>query len=91
MKVNGRWLNRQFGLYAADARYRENGVWYHPLKKFPGVLFDGGGYLRFESEADYLNSGYVKHGPDPNHIHVRNGISSVPGYQQLIPAPKTFA
>lgn len=87
MRITGDLLNEKFDLNAMDARYRRNGVWYHPLRAFPGVLFDGGGYVLFESKKEYLNSKFIKHGPDPNHIHVRNGISSIPGYKSLKPPP----
>jgi len=87
MKLTGKWLNQKYAIGAADARYRENGVWYHPLRAFPGVLFDGGGYLLFKTKAAYLASAWVKHGPDPNHIHVANGISKAAGYVPLRPKP----
>ncbi len=72
MKLTGKWLNQKYAIGAADARYRENGVWYHPLRAFPGV---------------FLASAWVKHGPDPNHIHVANGISKAAGYVPLRPKP----
>jgi 5-methylcytosine-specific restriction protein A len=90
MRVTGKWLNSKYKIGAADARYRENGVWYHPLRAFPAVLFDGGGYVLFKTKADYLSSAYLKHGPDPNHIHVIDGLSSVPGYVVLNPTPIEF-
>ena len=31
----------------APALYREDGKWYHHLKKFPGALFDFNGYIVF--------------------------------------------
>ncbi len=48
-RITGEWLNIAYRLGAAQSRYREDGTWYHPLRRFPGVLFDGGGYVRFES------------------------------------------
>lgn len=53
MRITGKWLNKKYKLGAADARYRENGVWYHPLRSFPAILFDGGGYVLFPSEGAY--------------------------------------
>jgi 5-methylcytosine-specific restriction enzyme A len=66
----GKQLNLQLGLGAMDARYRKDGIWYHPLRAFPGVLFDESGYVWFASESDYKSTPGLKHGPNPNHLHV---------------------
>jgi 5-methylcytosine-specific restriction protein A len=87
-KITGKWLNKKYGIGASQARYRENGVWYHPLKDFPGALFDGDGYVLFSSEAEYLGAATIKHGPDPNHIHAIDGIAKANGYVALHPAPR---
>jgi hypothetical protein len=68
-------LNRIYKLGAAQARYRKNGNWYHALRKFPALLFDGGGFILFKSRANYEKCKLVKKGPHPNHIHVNKGIS----------------
>ena len=34
--ITGTRLNEKYKLGALQARYRENGYWYHPLGKFPG-------------------------------------------------------
>jgi hypothetical protein len=83
-----RCANNSYGLGAAQARYREDGTWYHPLDQFPGVLFDAGGYVRFESPEEYRHCEYVKKGPDPNHIHVEDGIAMIPTYVKLDPPPQ---
>src|SRR5208337_4329445 len=36
--ITGEFLNEKYKIGAAQARYRENGVWYHPLDQFPGAL-----------------------------------------------------
>lgn len=90
MRLTGKWLNRQYRLGAKHARYREDGIWYHPLERFPGVLFDRGGYVRFETESDYLNATFVKHGPNPKHIHLVDGLAGAPGYVTLDPPPREF-
>ena len=41
---------------ALHVLYREDGGWYHQLKKFPGVLFDDRGYVIFETKEDYKNN-----------------------------------
>jgi len=90
-RVTGKLLNKHYGLGAAQARYRENGVWFHPLHQFPGILFDAKGYVIFPTQEDYEKSADVKKGPDPNHIHVLGGIADIPGYVQLNPPPSQVA
>ena len=85
--LTGELLNQKYKIGAVEARYRRNGVWYHPLNAFPGVLFDASGYVLFNSESEYVSCVEVKKGPDPNHIHVRGGISSLPFYVPLDPPP----
>lgn len=85
--ITGERLNEHYEIGAAQARYRENGVWYHPLDQFPGALFDGNGYVLFQTATEYADCDRVKKGPDPNHIHVKGGISSLPSYVRLDPAP----
>jgi len=84
----GDFLNRHYRRQAKQARYRENGVWYHLLEHFPADLYDANGVIRFESETDYRK--YVRIGPEPNSTHadiVGNGISKIPGYEFLKPRP----
>ena len=85
--ITGDHLNEKYKIGAVQARYREDGHWYHPLEKFPGVLFDANGYVLFKTVLDYINCTGVKKGPDPNHIHVDGGIASLPFYVQLDPPP----
>lgn len=89
-QIKGERLNVAYKLGAAQSRYRQDGVWYHPLKKFPGILFDGMGYVLFRTQQEYVACRYVKKGPDPNHIHVEGGIASIPGYVPLDPPPTTL-
>lgn len=64
----GKLLNGKYKRCAKHSRYRENGVWYHLLKRFPADLYDANGVVRFESEDQYRK--YVRIGPDPNSTHV---------------------
>lgn len=86
-RLTGEFLNEFYGLGAKQARYRENGVWYHPLHEFPGVLFDKNGCVVFQTEAEYVDCTEIVKGPDPNHIHARQGISSISKYRVLTPPP----
>jgi 5-methylcytosine-specific restriction protein A len=85
--ITGGGLNATYKLGAAQARYREDGMWYHPLTEFPGVLFDAQGYVLFETREEYESCHHIRKGPDPNHIHVDQGIASIPGYVKLAPPP----
>jgi 5-methylcytosine-specific restriction enzyme A len=86
--IKGEKLNKQYNIGAVQARYREDGRWYHPLEKFPGVLFDASGYVLFKTAMDYANCASVRKGPDPNHIHIEGGIATLPIYVQLNPPPR---
>src|SRR5579863_279545 len=86
-RLTGEFLNDFYGLGAKQARYRENGVWYHPLHEFPGVLFDQNGCAFLQTEAEYIGCNEIVKGPDPNRIHVRQGISSLQKYRVLSPPP----
>jgi len=83
-------LNKSWGVGAVQARYRETGNWYHPLKRFPAALFDSHGYISFPTE-DALRALperiYIG-----KQIGVPGGISSLPGYVRMVAAgaPPTF-
>jgi 5-methylcytosine-specific restriction enzyme A len=90
-RITGEMLNAFYKLGATQARYREDGTWYHPLRKFPGVLFDARGYVRFDTRREYDLCTQVKKGPDANHIHIAHGISTIPNYVPLPAAPLTHS
>lgn len=75
--MTGNQMNNELGLNAESARYRRTGDWYHPLGKFPGVLFDINGYVIFQTEEEYRACAEIAFGQD---INIRNGISSIPSY-----------
>ena len=88
VKHKGKVLNEHYGRGVKQARYRENGVWYHPLTNFPADLYDASGVVRFDSKASYEK--YIRVGPDPDSTHadvVGRGISHIPGYEKLTPPP----
>lgn len=78
--MNGKQLNKQLGIGAKHALYREDGTWYHQLVDFPGVLFDKNGYLIFNNKDEYLKNNYLKRTKD---LHINDGISNVPGYKRF--------
>jgi hypothetical protein len=75
----GRILNRQLGVGAQHALYREDGCWYEHLERFPGVLFDRQGYIVFETKHAYENCPQLCRGKK---LNVTGGISTIPGYVQ---------
>lgn len=80
-KTRGAHLNEIWGVRAAHALYIHDGQWYHRLQRFPGALFDQGGYIIFRTEEEYLASPHLIFG---KRVHVRKpGISGIHGYVQI--------
>lgn len=85
-RVTAKSLVRQHGIGVDHQLYRETGDWFHILKAFPGALIDSGGFLRFESQADY--EGFIARGradgvsqnTSTNTLTVKGGIARQPGY-----------
>jgi hypothetical protein len=84
-KITGKKLNVAYKRGAAEARYREDGVWYNTLTKFPADLYDKNGVIRFESDTHYRR--LIKIGPHPDHAHADGGICKIRGYERLSPPP----
>lgn len=76
-RITGKILNERYKVGAKHALYREDGKWYHKLRRFPGVLFDATGYLLFKTEEDFLKCKYLQIQQD---VHAAYGISAIPGY-----------
>lgn len=75
--MNAKNIVGVLGLKVEHALYRDNGYWYHHLKRFPGILVDAEGYVVFETRETYLENQHLQHAQT---LHVKNGISSIPGY-----------
>jgi hypothetical protein len=85
----GKLLNRHYRRGAKQARYGQDGIWYHLLERFPADLYDANGVVRFESDAHYRT--YIRVGPEDNSTHADKlgvGISKIPGYAPLNPQPR---
>ena len=78
--ANARSLSRDWKVSVRHALFHRDGCWYNNLERFPGALFDPDGYVRFETEEEYLNSPYINVGKQTN---VPNSISSIPGYVRM--------
>ncbi|RJX29540.1 MAG: hypothetical protein C4531_10370 [Desulfurivibrio sp.] len=59
-------------------RYREDGKWYHHLRKFPSAFLDSNGYVIFNSKEEYQNCVFLQFGQD---VNIPKGISAIPGYK----------
>lgn len=81
-------LNRSLELGAFHALYRSDGIWYHNLKQFPGVLFDQNGYIIFNSREEYEANPSLKIRKD---LNVVGGISSLQSYQLFSDAELNIA
>ena len=77
MRITGRKLSKEWGISAEHALYHHNGDWYHHLERFPGVLFDPNGYVRFKTREEYLSYPGLVHG---EHLHVNGGIRTLVSY-----------
>ena len=85
MRITGQYLNRKWKVGARHALYRQDGRWYHHLKRFPGALFDADGYVVFETKEAYEQCRKLQHGV---RLNVRpGGISSIPGYVRMVDGP----
>lgn len=82
-RLTGRVLNKQWEVGARHALYRQDGEWYHVLKRFPGALFDANGYVVFETEVEYRRCPGMSIGSEKNWTHVPAGISNLPGYVRM--------
>lgn len=81
-RTNGAYLNDLWQVGAAHALYIHDGHWYHPLRRFPGALFDRNGYIVFATEDDYRTSPYLSIGKQ---ISIRRpGISAIPSYVRVL-------
>jgi hypothetical protein len=73
----GRHRNKEWRIGAAQAFFHRDGTWFNRLKRFPGALCDPNGYVRFETEVDYLNCPYLDVRVQTN---AHRGINHIPGY-----------
>lgn len=78
--ITAKKLCKKHGITAAHSLYREDGRWYHVLKKFPGVLFDKNGFVLFGSQIEFADCKELRIYSEKDQVVVASGISSIPGY-----------
>ena len=76
-RISGKRLNREWSVGAAHALYHSKGEWYHRLTRFPGALFDPGGYVVFDTAVDFQSCPHLQIG---EHVHVPGSIKQIPRY-----------
>ena len=76
----GRIRNEEWGIGAAQTFYHRDGTWFNRLQPFPGALCDPSGYVRFETEAEYLSCLYLDVRVQTN---AHEGISRIPQYVRM--------
>ncbi len=70
-------LINEHNILVQHGRYREDGKWYHHLKKFPSAFLNSNGYIIFNSKEEYQNCIFLQLGQD---VNIPKGISAIPGY-----------
>jgi len=76
----GMRLNEQWQIGAVQSFFSKFGTWFHRPIDFPAALCDPNGFVKFETEIEFLNCDGIKVGKETN---VRKGISRLPGYVRV--------
>jgi hypothetical protein len=63
-RVTGRVLARSWRVNVRHALYHKGGTWYNKLERFPGALFDPGGYIIFRTRDEYERNPFLKRGKE---------------------------
>lgn len=80
-RMTGARFCAMHGIQVRQARYHVDGTWYARLSRFPAALCDAHGYVRFNTERDFLECPYL---PIGKQVGVPNGgISAIPGYRRV--------
>ena len=82
--VTGDRINRRFRLGAKHALYHKDGTFYERLARFPGILCDDAGFVRFGSEEQFRKDSRLGIGVK---VNVRGGLHTHPRYERF-PASK---
>ena len=78
--ITGAKLNSEWNVGAKHALYHHEGIWYHPLRRFPGALFDYNGYVLFPTRESYEHCADLRFTQD---VKVPAGISHLRGYRPM--------
>jgi hypothetical protein len=73
----GARLNAEWDIDVVHSLFSKTGTWFNRLERFPGALCDPFGFVRFETEAEYLNCSAIRVGKRTN---VTGGIGRLRRY-----------
>ncbi len=79
-RVTGEWLNKAFKLEARHALYHRDGTLFERLNRFPAVLCDRNGFVRFATEEEFESDPLVSVGEKVNLPH---GLREHPRYERF--------
>lgn len=74
----GQAINEVLNLGGEHNLFRRTGDFYQILTKFPGILFDSNGYIKFETKAEYEDNSQLRL---TTRTHITDGIKSLPNYK----------
>jgi len=77
----GDYINQLLQLGGQKGYFHKESYWFHNLKLFPGLLIGPEGYVRFDTEEEYLASPLLRIQPKTNTVHALPDIIALPGYQ----------
>lgn len=77
---NAKELIERYGLDVAQGFYHRDGKFYMPLDRFPSVLCDPRGYVRYDKEEQYLADGHIRRGD--TRLNVPRGLENHPRYSE---------
>jgi hypothetical protein len=75
---SGRDINKRYKLGAHHALYHLDGTFYERLERFPGILADPNGYVRYEDETHFNGDPHLD---IQEKVHVRGSLAEHPNYQ----------
>jgi len=82
MKNTGKKLAKRWGLHDfGEAKFSAWGNWYASIKRYPVVLLDSHGYVRFETNDELRSTEGVK---VTKQINIPKGINSLSGYVRVV-------
>ncbi len=79
-RVTGELLNRKYRLGARHALYHKDGTFYERLSRFPAVYCDTRGFVRFDSEQQFILDSILNVGEK---VNIHRSLASHPRYQRF--------
>lgn len=80
-RITGDKLNREWQLGARHALYHKDGTFYERLVRFPGVLCDAKGYVKYETKDEFECDSRLNIGVK---VNVSGGLFAHPRYARFV-------